>query len=298
MEQIDMLFDPVFAADQYYEEIKQTNQIVDVVHRLDMKSAYAAITSTLWNSGMPCTDFDSTNNNNGLSVLRYCEWKGTKVPCSSIFSTYPTDQGMCCTFNIKAAEQLFAGETFPHLIEYLQNLKGSSEMESSFISYSSEPGKNKGLLVVLDSHSDMLSASSLDSNTQGFIGLISPTGSFPQINLGGFDIKPGHKNTIAISPTKVTADPQLQNLESASRNCSFEWEKGELKIFKNYSQSNCIFECNFFFAQNITSNISPQCSPWYFPTSDLSPKMCDPWMARNMSEYMSNVPIKNCRYFL
>jgi hypothetical protein len=297
MEQIDMLFDPVFAADQYYEEIKQTNQIVDAVHRLDMNSAYAAIASTLWNSGMPCSDLDSANNNNVLSVLKYCQWKGRKIPCSHIFSPYPTDQGMCCTFNIKAAEQVFAGELFSQLIENLQNMKGSLEMDPSVISYSTEPGKNNGLLVVLDSHSDMLSASSLDSNTQGFIGLISPTGSFPQINLGGFDIKPGHKNTIAISPTKIMADDQLQNIDAVERNCYFEWENTSLQIFQSYSQSNCIFECHFFFAQDITLNKFPQCSPWYFPTSEYSPKMCDPWMARNMSEYMSNVPKKSCRYF-
>ena len=296
VEQIDLLFDPVFEADQYYNAIRETNQIVDSVHQLDMKSAYPSISSTIWNSGMLCSE-DSLNQKNGLSVLKYCEWKGKKVPCSSIFSTYSTDQGMCCTFNIKSAEKLFVGETYPQLIKNLQNIEVSQQKDSSQISYHTEPGKNKGLLVVLDSHSDMLSASSLDLDTQGFVGLISQTGSFPQVNLGGFDIKPGYKNTVALTATKITADDDLQEIDTISRNCSFEWENSKLLIFKNYSQSNCIFECNFFYAQNLTVNKFPPCSPWYFPTPEDSPKMCDPWMASQMSLIMSNVPKDQCRFY-
>ena len=144
MEQIDMLFDPVFQEDQYYNEIQLTNQIVDSLNRLDLKSAYSAITSTLWNSGMPCHDFDRLDKTKTTSLLKYCEWKGKQIPCSAIFSTFPTDQGMCCTFNIKAAEQLFSGETYPRLLKNLQSSDQSTQIYSHKDSYFTEPGKNKG----------------------------------------------------------------------------------------------------------------------------------------------------------
>ena len=298
MEQMDMLFDPVFEEDQYYHEVIQTNQIVDSIHKLDMKSSYISTTSILWNTVIPCTDSESSSKENDKSILKYCEWKGTQVPCGAIFSPYPTDQGICCTFNMKAADKLFSGGTYPQLIKNFQNVDKYPGIEATLDQVTTEPGKSKGLLVVLDSHTDSLSASSVDIETQGFIGLITQGGNFPQINLGGFDIKPGHKNIVALSATIITTDNDIQNINPESRNCYFEWESSSLKIYKNYTQSNCIFECNFFYAQKQLEEQFKPCTPWYFPTPDFSPNICDPWQAVQMSEIMSNVPVNLCDHCL
>jgi hypothetical protein len=55
------------------------------------------------------------------SILRYCEWKGEPVPCSAIFTTFPTDKGMCCAFNMKAADEIFAGRMYSSLVKELQD---------------------------------------------------------------------------------------------------------------------------------------------------------------------------------
>jgi hypothetical protein len=55
---------------------------------------------------------------NGL--LKYCQWKGKEIPCSAIFTTFPTDKGMCCAFNLKAADEIFTGRTYSKLITDLQ----------------------------------------------------------------------------------------------------------------------------------------------------------------------------------
>jgi hypothetical protein len=60
------------------------------------------------------------------------------------------------------------------------------------------PGQNKGLLLMLDAHSDLFSASSVDSDYQGFIGLIHPKGAFPFTMLDGFKIRPGHLNLVSM----------------------------------------------------------------------------------------------------
>ena len=288
-----MLFDPAFQEDQYYHEVIATNKIVDTIKQLDLKTYYHTIISSIWKVGMPCSDSEALSKD--MSVLKYCEWRGMQVPCSAIFSSYPTDQGICCVFNMQAADKMFVGETYPQLIS--KNLQTNpSEMQAATSIQKTEPGKNKGLLVVLDSHSDALSASSLDSETQGFFGLITQTGNFPQRNLGGFDIKAGHKNTVSLSATKIDADSRLQYLDPVLRNCYFEWENSFLKIFKKYSHSNCVFECNFYYAQKELESLFPPCSPWYLPTPDNSPNICDPWQAAQMSEMMSNVPINHCKY--
>jgi hypothetical protein len=38
------------------------------------------------------------------------------------------------------------------------------------------PGKNKGLVLMLDAHTDLFAAGSVDSDYKGFMGLVSPPG--------------------------------------------------------------------------------------------------------------------------
>ena len=70
----------------------------------------------------------------------------------------------------------------------------SSEVPDNFASGeepTSQPGRSKGLVVLLDSHSDVLSEGSVDSDFDGFLGVINPSGSFPFTSYSGFDIRPG-----------------------------------------------------------------------------------------------------------
>ena len=45
-------------------------------------------------------------------LIKSCAWKGEKLNCSSIFSMYPTDRGMCCTFNKQKADDMFKKSRF------------------------------------------------------------------------------------------------------------------------------------------------------------------------------------------
>ena len=40
-------------------------------------------------------------------MLKDCRWKGRRVSCSAIFTMYPTDRGMCCSFNKPKADDMF-----------------------------------------------------------------------------------------------------------------------------------------------------------------------------------------------
>jgi len=39
-------------------------------------------------------------------MLKKCTWKQNDINCAAIFSTFPTDQGMCCSFNMIGANQV------------------------------------------------------------------------------------------------------------------------------------------------------------------------------------------------
>jgi len=54
-----------------------------------------------------------------------------------------------------------------------------------------QAGLNKGLTVMLDAHSDIWSSASVDSDFEGFTGLIDRIGSYPLMLQNGFQIRTG-----------------------------------------------------------------------------------------------------------
>ncbi len=310
-EQSDFLFDPVFKVAEDYNIIKRTNDILTTFSHVNMTAAYKNIFSALWYTGLPCFDLkDLSSKEQGVrSILRYCEWKGQRIPCSAIFQTFPTDRGMCCSFNMKSAEEIFVGKTYSQQIKQMQSHDKYLSLENPVLPNSflfnqeptTEPGRNKGLTLIIDAHSDILSPGSVPIETNGFIGLIRPKGTFPITSLESFDIKSGHNNIVAISTTIVHKEDELRNLNTTDRKCLFEDETSMLRMHKNYSHSNCLFECFFYAAQlsiksKYRTNI--ECIPWFFPSPDFSPKICDPWQALEVFDLMWNVPSSACGHCL
>jgi len=70
------------------------NDAKDFLKNVDFTAAFKAAFSTLWHAKLPC--FDTVNmsalNEGDRGILKHCSWKGIKVPCSAIFTTFPTDQ--------------------------------------------------------------------------------------------------------------------------------------------------------------------------------------------------------------
>ena len=94
-----------------------------------------------------------------------------------------------------------------------------------------------------------------------------------------FQVMPGHANLVALSAVKLKAENDLRRLLPKDRNCLFPDENKEMKFHRNYSQTNCFFECSLIFAQDklrIEKNTT-MCTPWYFPFNDENFRICDPW---------------------
>ncbi len=168
---------------------------------MDKTASYKGLFSSLWYAPLPCYDIDGVtsvgNGENG--VLRYCEWKGVAVPCAAIFNTFPTDFGMCCSFNMKAADEIFKGEKYPQLVKNLQEWDNNHSIGNSTLPHDfargeepkTSPGRNKGLLVILDGHFDNLEPGSVAEDFQGFFGFIGSNNSFPLMSREGFEILAG-----------------------------------------------------------------------------------------------------------
>jgi hypothetical protein len=162
---------------------------------LDKSASYRSIFSSLWYANLPCYDLRGlTAQSNGDSAfIKFCSWRGISIPCSQIFTTFPTDQGLCCSFNMKSAETIFEGSTYPHLIKNLQSFDRSHSFHTTTSKLGTEirPGKSNILTLYIDGHSDLLSPGSVMSDSAGFDGIIMPAGSMPLSTFSSFSVRPG-----------------------------------------------------------------------------------------------------------
>ena len=114
-----------------------------------------------------------------------------------------------------------------------------------------------------------------------------------------FQVRPGHKNMVALTGVKLKAEDDLRRLKPKDRNCLFQDENQRMKFHRNYSQANCFFECSLIFTQNQLKieNNSTECTPWYFPFTDESHRICDPWETEKLISIMEyQVPQSECDY--
>ena len=287
------------------------NNIQLILNTTDYTPGFGILFSSLWHLKLPCFDTKgiSALEEGERGILKQCKWKGKKVPCSGIFTTFPTDVGMCCSFNMKAADKIFADSLFSTMVQQLQAEDYNTSFENGTLpdwyTNKSEPksqrGINLGLEVILDGHSDHVEALSIDTDFGGFNGIVTDPRSFPLTKIGGFNIKAGHNNLIALSASRIEADDNLKLLQPSARKCLYPDESGSLKLFKTYSQANCLLECNLNFArkkQAVDQNHAEGCTPWYFPFVDDAFKMCDPFQTLSISKNIQNVPFRECIHCL
>ena len=298
------------ASDKYALYVRKQMQLA--FQSTDQSQTLISYLSTLWYSRLPCFDVEGiTSEEEGeKTMIKICKWKGKTIPCSRIFKKVTTDSGICCAFNMKEADDLFAKS------EYTTHVKGIQEEEkqlafkardSSFDWYekNSEPqsqaGKKMGLTVVLDAHSDYIGDFSTNSDFQGFTAMILNPGDFPLTNLNDFEIMPGRNNMVALTAMKVTADPKIRSIVPDAPKCYFDDETENIMIHKDYSQVNCLFECSLNYAQDLLAakdNVT-HCTPWAFPFLDANHRMCDPWEKNYILTAMENeVPEDTCHHCL
>ena len=309
---LNFLLDPSLQAEKNRAVSLKRDYFKELFKSLNQTAAFKALFSNLWYSTLPCFDVRgiTAEKEGDRSVLKYCEWKGEPISCAAIFVTFPTDKGMCCSFNMKAADEIFQGKTYSKLVTELQEADKQAAFTDSQVTKNyadnSEPktlaGLNKGLLLMLDAHSDLFAAGSVDSDYEGFTGLISSSQSFPYTAQEGFVIKPGHNNIIALTGTEIKADDTLRELSQDSRQCLFPDENSTMKIYHNYTYSNCIFECSLLYAKDKlaqTYNLSTPCMPWFFPSANDSIAICGPWESVDFLDLMNNdIPDEKCSHCL
>ncbi len=118
-----------------------------------MTRAYDKIFELMWYQKMPCFDVNATTSNfeEELGILQYCSWKGIRVPCSAIFDSFPTDSGICCSFNMKSAEEIFRKSQYTDVVSKLSKRDKAKSFEDSqrprWFTNNNEPQSRPGRAV-------------------------------------------------------------------------------------------------------------------------------------------------------
>jgi len=134
----------------------------DAFSRLNMSVAYKSLFSMMWYASLPCFDINGvTSQDEGdAEYIRSCSWKGKQIPCSTIFRQFPTEMAMCCTFNMKSADEAFNSIAYVDVVKKMQagdlnrTFAPTATFNSDRSDFQPESSLQKGLELVLDAHYD------------------------------------------------------------------------------------------------------------------------------------------------
>ena len=302
---LEMIFHPTKKGEEYDLMAEAKKEYENNFEGMDMVSSYDALFEILWYTQIPCFDVYNVTSirqhENGM--IKSCMWKGVRMPCSKLFTAFPTDRGMCCSFNVEAAEKMFTSGVYRKMINKMQKrdkdmafdtLESWSNVEYDYTESTPEAGVSKGLTLMLDSHSDLLSGSSVSDDFQGFLAIVNDKKQFPITTQKSVLIRPGQYNLVSIQATKVSAKRDIRKYPARKRKCYFEDEM-PLIAHNNYSYSNCKLECMMDKVfTSLKDDDKKICIPWFFPPIQAGYPMCDPWESQDFRKRMSNISDSQC----
>ena len=122
LDKINFIFDPSKLTERELKVTEAKQDYMDNYQLENMDISYESLFEVLWYSQLPCFDVKEISSaiKNEMSSVKQCLWKGLKIDCSLIFKTFPSDRGMCCTFNMERAEEIFKDSKYSKVVEKFQ----------------------------------------------------------------------------------------------------------------------------------------------------------------------------------
>ena len=332
IEKLDVSLDPYREAERHAQATEAVDDYTETFGSVDMEKSYLPLFQLLWYSQLPCTDVKgfTSRARDELSFIKRCYWKDKLVSCNAIFQKRPTDQGICCSFNMEKAETVLKQSNYTKAISMGQMDEKELGFEKADIPAwylnnkepTPEAGRKRGLKLILDRHSNMLSPASVTDNFYGFVTIVDEKNKYPMASLSKLLARPGFENNIDVTALQLQGKEEIRKYSPEKRKCYFK-DEFKLEMHKFYSQSNCLLECRVNFArlcmstcmeyeqecncQNITihqpgknNNDIDDCVPWYFPVSDgWNSEMCNPWNIKKFQAIVDDmIPKHECDHCL
>lgn len=181
-----------------------------------------------------------------------CEWKTTKTPCRLLFKETLTDEGICFTFNLLNASEIYREEMLAKNFTTLL----THEMSSAFWSpdnnaeYTNEDliyprrvlSASEGLVINLrlfTNDTDFLCGGPV----QSFKILLHTNGEVPQMSKYYYRVPLDHDIVMSVRPSLMeTTETLIKNYNYVRRKCFYDGER-QLEFFRKYTQRNCQLDC-------------------------------------------------------
>ena len=169
IERLDVLLDPEKKETRGKMEEDARKQFDEQFGNMSWTEAYESMFQLMWYSQLPCFDVNQITSTkmDEMSIIKKCSWKGKEISCPAIFEMQPTDRGMCCSFNMEKAENIFQKSKYTELISQAQKETFENRQVQDY---------NK-ILTICDFGNMQFSLMPIieDSDLQGLILLISRT---------------------------------------------------------------------------------------------------------------------------
>ena len=303
IQKLGIIFNPCLATEKVRLEESSKLRYQKTFGSMDMQKSFKSLFELLWYSQLPCFDVANITSKvkDDISLIKRCYWKGKEISCASVFVTRSTDRGMCCTFNMEKANKIFKEGRYGDMVMSMQSKDKAGSYDIDQLPHigtnepSTQPGQDKGLMLVLDAHTDKVSSSSVSDNFRGFITVVDNKNDYPITEINGFLIRPGMENHVAISALEIMGEESIKSIDAKDRDCYFP-DENSLEMHQKYSQSNCILECNLNFALDMMKlENETLCIPWFYPIPDNKvSQFCDPWDTVIFQDFMSSTPEEEC----
>ena len=134
IKRLDVLLDPEKEETRKKMEEDARKQFDEQFGNMSWTESYESMFQLMWYSQLPCFDVNQITSTkmDEMSIIKKCSWKGKEISCPSIFEMQPTDRGMCCSFNMEKAENIFQKSKYSELISQAQKEAFENRQEQDY----------------------------------------------------------------------------------------------------------------------------------------------------------------------
>lgn len=185
-------------------------------------------------------------------TITNCEWKTNKTKCRPLFKETLTDEGICFTFNILNASEIYREENLAK--NFTSRL--TQELSSQYWSPNHIPEYISENLIyprrVLSASEGLTLNLGLYTNdtdflcggpVQSFKILLHTAGEVPQLSKYYYRVPLDHDIVMSVRPNIMqTSETLLTDYNYMRRKCFYDGER-QLEFFRKYTQRNCQLDC-------------------------------------------------------
>ena len=157
---IDLFLNPAKRASLAVSEGNLRRAIISNFPSEEIGRNLTSLFNLLWNSNLPCFGNPEEREVTEGFLLKKCFLYGREMKCRDLFKSVPTDSGICCAFNHR---QLLRDSQYSRLLSLKQREERTNKSSDPLLA---SVGVTKGLKLILDQHSNLVTAGSVPSTSK------------------------------------------------------------------------------------------------------------------------------------